>query len=77
MTTAEGEIVISGGGAGISGAGVGEVHPAALDSEYRSLYAQFAALIAAGQGDVDLAPLRLVADAFLLAEQVATDRFDW
>jgi D-galactose 1-dehydrogenase len=33
--------------------------------EYPSLYAHFAGLADAGRSDVDVAPLRLVADAFL------------
>lgn len=35
------------------------------DREYPCLYARFAALVRAGQSDVDIAPLRHVADAFL------------
>lgn len=37
----------------------------AEDREYPKLYARFAALVSAGQSDVDIAPLRHVADAFL------------
>lgn len=39
------------------------------DAEYPALYARFAELIAAGKSDVDLAPLRIVADALLLADR--------
>jgi D-galactose 1-dehydrogenase/L-arabinose 1- dehydrogenase len=35
--------------------------------EYPALYARFADLVAAGRSDVDVAPLRLVADAMLVA----------
>ena len=38
----------------------------AADEEYRRLYTRFAALIAEGTSEVDLSPLQLVADAFLL-----------
>lgn len=37
--------------------------------EYPGLYRQFAALIAAGTSDRDLAPLELVADSFLIGER--------
>lgn len=45
------------------------------DVEYPALYRRFAALIAAGESDVDLAPLYLVADAFLIAERRETAPF--
>ena len=47
----------------------GEPERKAPDREYARLYARFAELIAAGRSDVDLRPLQLVADAFLLAER--------
>ena len=45
--------------------------------EYPRLYARFAELIAAGRSDVDIAPLRLVADAFLIAEREITAPFSF
>lgn len=39
------------------------------EREYPRLYARFAELIAAGASDIDTAPLRLVADAFLVGER--------
>lgn len=39
------------------------------DREYPRLYARFAELVAAGKSDVDIRPLQLVADAFLVAER--------
>lgn len=48
---------------------------AAKDEEYRRLYKRFAELIAAGQSEVDLSPMQLVADAFLLGEKRETDAF--
>ncbi len=48
---------------------------AAQDEEYRRLYKRFGELIAAGQSEVDLAPMQLVADAFLLADKRDTDPF--
>lgn len=45
------------------------------DVEYPGLYARFAELIARGEGDVDTAPLRHVADAFLLGKRVEVEAF--
>ncbi|WP_326914290.1 Gfo/Idh/MocA family protein [Sphingopyxis chilensis] len=39
------------------------------DREYPRLYSRFAELVAAGKSDVDIRPLQLVADAFLVAER--------
>jgi D-galactose 1-dehydrogenase/L-arabinose 1- dehydrogenase len=41
----------------------------APDREYARLYARFAELVAAGESDVDVRPLQIVADAFLLGER--------
>jgi D-galactose 1-dehydrogenase len=43
--------------------------------EYPNLYAHFAELIANGRSDVDVAPLRLIADAMVLAEQKRVEPF--
>ena len=48
----------------------------AEDREYAGLYAHFAALIQSGRSDVDTAPLRLVADAFLLGHRKTVEAFD-
>ncbi|QDC39528.1 MULTISPECIES: Gfo/Idh/MocA family protein [Sphingobium] len=53
----------------------GEPESIAADREYARLYARFAELIAAGQSDVDIRPLRLVSDAFLIAERRITEAF--
>ncbi len=45
------------------------------DREYETIYRNFAALITANKCDVDLAPLRHVADAFLLGKRRMTDPF--
>lgn len=47
------------------------------EQEYPRLYARFAELVAADESDVDVAPLRLVADAFLIAERQEGPKFDW
>jgi D-galactose 1-dehydrogenase len=45
------------------------------DGEYAALYTRFADLIAQCASDVDLAPLTLVADAFLLGQQRTVEPF--
>jgi len=45
------------------------------DREYPGLYDAFAKLIADGASDVDVSPLRHVADAFLLSERVTAPAF--
>jgi D-galactose 1-dehydrogenase len=45
------------------------------DQEYPGLYDAFAKLIADGASDVDVSPLRHVADAFLLSERVTAPAF--
>jgi L-arabinose 1- dehydrogenase len=47
------------------------------DREYARLYMRFAEAIAAGESDVDIRPLQIVADAFLVAERRAGPRFDF
>jgi D-galactose 1-dehydrogenase len=47
----------------------GKVVADAPDQEYRELYRRFVKLAVTGESDVDLAPLRLVADAFLLGRR--------
>jgi len=45
--------------------------------EYPRLYDRFAALVSAGQSDVDLRPLQLIADAFLVSRQERAQPFDF
>jgi D-galactose 1-dehydrogenase len=47
------------------------------ESEYPRLYRHFADLIAGARSDIDLAPFRLVADAFLLGRRVVVEPFEW
>lgn len=51
--------------------------PADAPGEYPALYTRFAELVAAGRSDLDAAPFRLVADAFLLGERRTVEAFDW
>lgn len=45
-------------------------------AEYESIYARFAELLAAGASEVDDAPFRLVADAFMIGRRVTVERFE-
>lgn len=47
----------------------------APDREYPRLYARFAELVASGESDVDVRPLQIVADAFMMAERRVTAPF--
>jgi len=53
----------------------GKVVADAPDEEYRELYRRFVKLAASGASDVDLSPLRLVADAFLLGKRTLVEPF--
>lgn len=71
--TDAGEMVLSEGGAKLSVDGR-LVHEAP-EREYPALYERFAALVKAGRSDVDLAPLRHVADAFMLGRRKFVEAF--
>lgn len=72
--TAAGLLRLSEGGSRLAIGGVERM--AEPDREYRSLYARFVALAADGASDVDLAPLVLVADAFLLGRRCEVAAFE-
>src|SRR5262249_54657022 len=71
--TDQGRMTLSGGGRRmeVDGKAIAE----APDQEYRELYQRFVTLAASGASDVDLAPLRLVADAFLLGKRTTVEPF--
>lgn len=46
------------------------------EGEYPSLYRHFAGLVQSGKSDVDLSPLRHVADAFMLGKRKVVDAFE-
>jgi D-galactose 1-dehydrogenase len=71
--TAAGELKLSDGGARLWIAGVEQ--PLDNEAEYPSLYRRFAELVRAGRSDVDVAPLRHVADAFMLGQRSVVDAF--
>ncbi len=72
VETDEGELKLSSGGAVLTLPSGTERNE---DLEYAGLYARFANLIRGGRSDVDIAPLRLVADAFLRGKRVMVDEF--
>lgn len=73
VDTADGLLAITEGGKRLSIAG----KPVELEGEreYPALYEHFHELIAQGTHDVDVRPLRLVADAFLLGRHVEVEAF--
>lgn len=71
--TDAGEMVLSEGGAKLSIDGK-LVHEEP-EQEYPMLYRHFAGLVKAGKSDVDLAPLRHVADAFMLGRRKFVETF--
>ena len=54
----------------------GQVQMKAPDEEYPAMYRRFVELVADNAIDVDIAPLRLVADAFLCGEHTPTAAFE-
>jgi D-galactose 1-dehydrogenase len=71
--TAAGQMILAEGGSKLSVNG--ELTFSAPEEEYPSLYRRFAEIVKAGQSDVDLAPLRHVADAFMLGKRKFVEAF--
>ena len=71
--TEAGEMLLSEGGAKL--AIDGKIVHEEPEQEYPALYRRFAEIIRAEQSDVDLAPLRHVADAFMLGRRKFVDVF--
>jgi predicted dehydrogenase len=69
LTTTEGVLKLSRGGAGLEIDGRTIAIDESMAGEYPRLYARFAALCAAGISEVDWRPFQLVADAFLIGER--------
>ena len=75
VRTADGEtLLLSEGGSRLSVGGAEIVSPG--HGEYPGIYAHFAALVDGGTSHVDLAPLRLTADAFLLGKRAQVEPFE-
>jgi D-galactose 1-dehydrogenase len=53
-----------------------QLHVDAAKAEYPALYRRFRELAASGDSDIDLAPLQLVADAFLLGRRRTVEPFE-
>lgn len=75
LSTNWGEAILSEGGARFTVEGHGR--PAGLDREYLDLYARFAELMKTASSDVDLTPMRHVADAFTIGRRIAVEKFEW
>jgi D-galactose 1-dehydrogenase len=74
VETDAGLLTLSGGGKRLTVDG--EVLADAPEAEYRGLYRRFVELTSIGASDVDLMPLRLVADAFLLGKRKIVESFE-
>jgi D-galactose 1-dehydrogenase len=75
IETDRGPLVISGGGARMSDGETGVVD--AMKEEYPAVYRRFVELASKGECDVDLAPLQIVADAFLLGRRRTVEAFEF
>jgi len=76
VTTHDGRtVVIDDGGGSLTIDGAAQPLPPRI--EYPPMYARFAALIATRAIDVDLAPLGIVADAFMVGTRPTAAAFDW
>lgn len=71
--TDAGALHLSNGGATL--AIDGQAVAVAAVSEYSGLYRRFAALVASQRTDVDLAPFKLAADAFMIGRRIMVDPF--
>jgi len=72
--TDQGPVTLSSGGAKLSVGGEPRVD--AVKAEYPALYRRFLELTASGTSDVDLAPFRLVSDAFVRGRRSTVEPFE-
>lgn len=77
VETEQGALVLSEGGAklAINGSAILEQDDLSLQGEYPRLYARTAELVSHGDIDMDLAPMRHVADAFTLGRRTSVAPF--
>ncbi|MEP3276331.1 MAG: Gfo/Idh/MocA family oxidoreductase [Stappiaceae bacterium] len=73
IETDQGRLDLSKGGSDLTIDG-GPV-PVGSKEEYPEIYKKFASLLTSGTSDVDIAPLRHVADSFMLGKRLVTDAF--
>ncbi len=74
LETDQGALTLSEGGGKLSIESAPQATP--LEGEYPAMYRRFVDLVRNGESDVDLAPLRLVADAFLSGRYHQTEPFE-
>lgn len=74
VTAANGERLTLGHGGNSLSIDAGDDHD--IDPEYPAMYRRFVDLVRSGASDVDLAPLQLVADAFLRGRGIPTEAFE-
>jgi D-galactose 1-dehydrogenase len=75
FATDKGPIVLSGGGSRLVAGD--QVLIDEKKQSYRLLYRRFVELVRNGESEVDLAPLQLVADAFMLGRRREVESFAW
>jgi D-galactose 1-dehydrogenase len=73
--TDKGAVVLSGGGSRLVAGG--EVVVDEKKQSYQLLYRRFVELVRNGESAVDLSPLQLVADAFMLGRRREVEAFTW
>jgi D-galactose 1-dehydrogenase len=74
IETADGDrLLLENGGAKLSVNGKLAIEE--KPTEYEQIYARFAEILDAGVSDVDAAPLRLVADSFMVGSRIETEAF--
>ena len=75
VDTTAGPLLLSGGGAKLDIGGT-TTDDQDQHAEYAGLYRRFAELVPARQVDFDLAPIKLIADAFMLGRRVEVEAFE-
>lgn len=75
LETDEGAALLSEGGARLSIDDGDAI--SGPDQEYPSLYDRFAQLVQTGSSEVDLSPMRHVADAFTMGRRITAPGFEW
>ncbi|GGE50971.1 Gfo/Idh/MocA family protein [Actibacterium pelagium] len=73
----EGHMLMENGGGKLTIDGAPDKCVPGLSGEYPRLYSQMADLVKTGTVDIDLAPMRHVADAFTLGKRVTVAPFEW
>ena len=75
VETERGRLSLSKGGATLAVDGNVLIDGEEISAEYPNLYVRFARLVRSGASDVDLAPFRLVADAFMFGRRAVVEPF--